>query len=106
MTNGKAEGEPGASHEGEVVIRFSDVTKTFAGMESPALDAVSGEIRKGLITGLAGPDGAGKTTLLRLIAGLMEPDKGTILTLGHDPIRDAATIRGDVGYMPQKFGLY
>jgi len=106
MTNGKAEGETGASRGGEVVIHFSDVTKTFAGMECPALDAVSGEIRKGLITGLAGPDGAGKTTLLRLIAGLMEPDKGTILTLGHDPIRDAATIRGDVGYMPQKFGLY
>lgn len=105
MTNGTADGEVAPRH-GEVVIRFSGVTKTFPGMESPALDAVSGEVRTGLITGLAGPDGAGKTTLLRLIAGLMEPDQGEIRTLGHDPIADASVIRGDVGYMPQKFGLY
>lgn len=90
----------------EVVVSFQDVTKTFKGMKAPALDAVSGEIRNGLITGLVGPDGAGKTTLLRLIAGLMEPDKGTIRTLDYDPIHDAASIRGEVGYMPQKFGLY
>jgi len=91
---------------GEVVIRFEDVTKTFKGMESPALDGVSGEVRTGVITGLVGPDGAGKTTLLRLIAGLMEPDRGTISTLGYDPINEAGAIRGEVGYMPQKFGLY
>ncbi len=91
---------------GELVISFQEVTKSFEGMKPPALDGVSGEVRTGVITGLAGPDGAGKTTLLRLIAGLMSPDRGTILTLGHDPIRDAAAIRGEVGYMPQKFGLY
>ncbi|MCB1231618.1 MAG: ABC transporter ATP-binding protein [Verrucomicrobiae bacterium] len=90
----------------EVVVSFENVTKTFPGMESPALDAVSGEFRTGLITGLAGPDGAGKTTLLRLVAGLMEPDSGTVRTLGFDPFADSAAIRGDVGYMPQKFGLY
>ena len=106
MTNGEAAAAADTSRKGEVVISFSEVTKTFPGMESPALDSVSGEVRTGVITGLAGPDGAGKTTLLRLIAGLMEPDKGKIRTLGHDPIADAAAIRGDVGYMPQKFGLY
>ncbi len=91
---------------GEVVISFRDLTKSFPGMEAPALDKVSGEVRQGLITGLAGPDGAGKTTLLRLIAGLMEADGGSVRTLGRDPIREAAEIRGEIGYMPQKFGLY
>jgi ABC-2 type transport system ATP-binding protein len=70
------------------------------------LDNVSGEIRTGVITGLAGPDGAGKTTLLRLIAGLMKPDQGKVSTLSHDPIREVSSIRSRVGYMPQKFGLY
>ena len=90
----------------EVVVSFSGVTKAFKGMESPALDDVSGEIRTGVITGLAGPDGAGKTTLIRLIAGLLEPGAGEIRTLGHDPVKDASSIRREVGYMPQKFGLY
>ena len=90
----------------EVVVSFRGVTKAFKGMESPALDDVSGEIRTGVITGLAGPDGAGKTTLLRLIAGLLEADEGTIATLGHDPVKEAIAIRTAVGYMPQKFGLY
>ncbi|BCU77088.1 ATP-binding cassette domain-containing protein [Luteolibacter sp. LG18] len=90
----------------KIVVSFEGLVKTFPGMEAPALDAVSGEIRTGVITGLAGPDGAGKTTLLRLIAGLLEAKEGTVRTLGFDPIADAAEIRGRVGYMPQKFGLY
>jgi ABC-2 type transport system ATP-binding protein len=90
----------------DVVVSFRGLTKRFKGMDTPALDDVSGEIRTGVITGLVGPDGAGKTTLIRLIAGLLETESGEITTLGFDPIKDASRIRRDVGYMPQKFGLY
>ena len=75
-------------------------------MAAPALDAVSGEIRTGVITGLVGPDGAGKTTLLRLIAGLLLPGSGSVTTLGRNPASDASAIHLELGYMPQKFGLY
>ncbi|KAB2641306.1 MAG: ABC transporter ATP-binding protein [Verrucomicrobia bacterium] len=75
-------------------------------MEAPALAELSGEIRRGCITGLVGPDGAGKTTLLRLIAGLLVPSSGRLVTLGHDPVHEAAAIHRELGYMPQKFGLY
>ena len=88
------------------MVSFRDLTKSFPGMKSPALDAVTGGIHAGFITGLIGPDGAGKTTLLRLIAGLLVPSAGTLTTLGRDPVRDAAGIHREVGYMPQKFGLY
>ena len=90
----------------DVVVSFADLTKTFAGMEAPALAAVTGEIRSGFITGLVGPDGAGKTTLLRLIAGLLVPTAGRLTTLGRDPGHEAAAIHRELGYMPQKFGLY
>ncbi len=75
-------------------------------MEKPALDSLTGEIRSGVVTGLVGPDGAGKTTLLRLIAGLLVPGAGDLTTLGGNPVTDAAAIHRELGYMPQKFGLY
>jgi len=90
---------------GEEFVRLSDVTKRF-GSAPPALDAVSGSITGGDITGLVGPDGAGKTTLIRLMTGLMLPDSGTIEVLGFDTRKDPAGIQAAIGYMPQRFGLY
>lgn len=90
----------------DVVASFSDLSKFFPGMETPALDSLTGEIRAGMITGLVGPDGAGKTTLLRLITGLLVPSSGRLEVLGQDPAKDSATLHREIGYMPQKFGLY
>ncbi|MCB9959022.1 MAG: ABC transporter ATP-binding protein [Rhodospirillaceae bacterium] len=88
------------------LVRLEAVTKRFGTAAPPALDAVSGQIRGGEITGLVGPDGAGKTTLIRLMTGLMRPDGGSVQVLGFDTGRQAARIHGAIGYMPQRFGLY
>jgi ABC-2 type transport system ATP-binding protein len=90
----------------EVVVSFSGLTKSFPGMETPALDSLAGEIRAGMITGLVGPDGAGKTTLLRLITGLLVPSSGNLKVLGRNPTQESAALHREIGYMPQKFGLY
>ena len=71
-----------------------------------ALADLTAAIRPGIITGLAGPDGAGKTTLLRVLAGLLRPQAGRVTVLGHDMARDATAAHPDIGYMPQRFGLY
>src|SRR5271154_5329139 len=73
---------------------------------SRAIDGVTASIAAGRITGLVGPDGAGKSTLLRLMDGLLKPDEGRILVLGHDSVRAAPAIHVMTGYMPQRFGLY
>ena len=83
----------------DVVVSFENLSKSFAGMATPALAALTGEIRRGFITGLVGPDGAGKTTLLRLIAGLLVPSSGSLTTLGHDPLLEAAAIHRELGYL-------
>ena len=49
-----------------------------------AVDAVSLELRRGEILGLAGGSGSGKTTLARCIVRLIEPDAGTIELAGRD----------------------
>ncbi|QEH81411.1 ABC transporter ATP-binding protein [Sphingomonas sp. C8-2] len=71
-----------------------------------AIDNLSANIKSGIITGLVGPDGAGKTTLIRMIAGLLTPSKGTLKVNGLDPAAQGDALRQQLGYMPQRFGLY
>ncbi|MCT8354088.1 MULTISPECIES: ATP-binding cassette domain-containing protein [Photorhabdus] len=87
-------------------IRLEKVEKTFPGLNNPAVSSLTAEIYGGSITGLVGPDGAGKTTLIRMLAGLLKPDSGSIEIMGLDPIKDGVQVRFELGYMPQKFGLY
>src|SRR5579883_3622770 len=89
-------------------LRFTQVSKSFgtARRKVTALAEVSFTISTGRITGLIGPDGAGKTTLMRLAACLLMPDAGTITVLGLDGKSQAQAIQSQIGYMPQRFGLY
>jgi ABC-2 type transport system ATP-binding protein len=85
-------------------IRIENVTKRF-GAET-ALDGVTAAIGAGVVTGLVGPDGAGKTTLIRLLTGLLAPTEGRLEVLGHDTRTDSQAVQDEIGYMPQRFGLY
>lgn len=50
---------------------------------TPVLAGVDISLRSGEAVGLIGPNGAGKTTLLRILAGLVEPNAGTLLYGGR-----------------------
>ena len=54
--------------------------------EVKAVDRVSFTVEKGKTFGLVGESGCGKTTLARLIAGILRPDSGTIVTKGEKDI--------------------
>lgn len=50
---------------------------------------------------IIGPSGCGKSTLLRLLAGLVQPDRGQISLQGQ-PLPNASDRQGRFGYMPQR----
>jgi ABC-2 type transport system ATP-binding protein len=85
-------------------VAVSGLCKRFGAAE--ALADVGFSVAHGEIFGLVGPDGAGKSTILRMLAGVMRPDRGTIMVDGVDVIAEPESVREHVSYMPQRFGLY
>lgn len=75
----------------EPLARVEDVSVRLGGR--PVLENVSTEIGAGEVLGLIGPNGAGKTSLLRVLAGLLEPERGHLFV----PADPAA-----IGYLPQQ----
>ncbi|MFV0632839.1 sulfate/molybdate ABC transporter ATP-binding protein [Demequina sp.] len=73
--------------------------------EFKALDDVSVSIPTGSLTALLGPSGGGKSTLLRVIAGLEEPDHGTVTIEGVDATTLPAQQRG-VGFVFQHYAAF
>lgn len=70
-----------------------------------AINDVSLDIPYGLF-GLLGPNGAGKSSLMRTLATLQEPDSGSIHFNGLNVLIEKQSLRRQLGYLPQDFGLY
>jgi ABC-2 type transport system ATP-binding protein len=88
----------------EPVIFADRLTRRFGSFI--AVDAVSFAVRRGEIFGLLGANGAGKSTTFRMLCGLLPPSDGTLRVAGYDLRLAAASARGHIGYMAQKFSLY
>ncbi|QDF28536.1 ATP-binding cassette domain-containing protein [Halarcobacter anaerophilus] len=86
------------------LVLAKNLCKNFGDIK--AISNLNLQIQKGKITGLVGPDGAGKTTLIRMMTGLLDLDEGELEILGFSLPKDAVKIQEEIGYMPQKFGLY
>jgi ABC-2 type transport system ATP-binding protein len=82
----------GTSKDGAPVIEAQGLSKSFG--EQRALHEVSFSARRGELLGVIGPNGAGKTTLLSILAGIREPDSGSL------------SVPGQIGWVPQLAGLY
>lgn len=88
------------------MISVHDISKSYNGGKTRALDSISLEISPGELFGLIGPDGAGKTTLFRILTTLLLADHGEATVDGLDVVKDYRDIRHRVGYMPGRFSLY
>ncbi|MFO0632592.1 MAG: ABC transporter ATP-binding protein [Nannocystaceae bacterium] len=86
---------PRASAAAAPLVSLRGVRKRFGSFT--ALHDISADI-EGRAIGLLGPNGAGKTTLIRVLLGLLAPDGGQALVLGHDVRVEPAAVRARVGY--------
>jgi len=66
------------------------------------LKDVNFRIEPGDFVCVLGPSGAGKSTLVRAILGERKIAAGRLLVGGHDVFREADTLRGAIGYVPQR----
>jgi ATP-binding cassette subfamily B protein len=88
-------------------VRFEDVSFTYPGAESPALEHVTLHLTPGTSLALVGENGSGKTTLIKLLTRLYAPSAGRILLDGRDLKEwDEAALRERIGVIFQDFARY
>ncbi|MCL5874156.1 MAG: ABC transporter ATP-binding protein [Candidatus Thermoplasmatota archaeon] len=85
-------------------IKVQSLSKFYG--EKKVLSDFSIEIQSGEIYGILGPNGSGKTTLLKIMAGISQFDKGSVVIDGIDAKTDQIAIRKIVGYVPETPYLY
>jgi len=99
---------PSAPYElQQTLLEVKGVSLTLGGM--PILRDVNFEIKnihrpglqQGQVVGLLGPSGMGKTCLFHILAGLQQPDEGSVLVEGGKPVQ-----RGMVGVVAQHYPLF
>lgn len=76
------------------VLEAHHLQKTYrqGSKEVRAVVDVSLTMAAGEILAFLGPNGAGKTTTIKMIAGLIQPDAGTVCILGRDPHTDPGAL--------------
>ena len=85
------------------MISASKIVKRYG--EFSALDDVSIDVPAGSLPALLGPSGSGKSTLLRVIAGLEEPDSGSVLIEDRDVTQVRPQQRG-IGFVFQHYAAF
>ncbi len=81
-------------------IELQSLRRTFdvrGGAQRLALDRVDLSLPTSGVHGLLGPNGAGKTTICKIIATVLLPTSGRARVLGHDVVRETATVRSLLG---------
>jgi ATP-binding cassette, subfamily B, bacterial len=92
---------------GSAGLEFENVTFTYPGGTSPAVENLNLHIRGGELIALVGENGAGKSTLIKLLLRFYDPDQGAVRVGGLD-LRDMdpAVLRSRIGVLFQDYASY
>ncbi len=86
----------------DAVIRTTNLTKHYAGMDVPAVDDLNLEVHHGEIFGLLGPNGAGKTTTAGILTTRVVPTSGEAFVAGIDVRKHPALVKQVSGIVSQQ----
>jgi len=84
-------------------LEIRGLTKVF---DRPAVDALDLTVYAGEFYALLGPNGAGKTTSLRMVAGLLQPDAGSVRVLGIDALADPVAAKQIMAWVSDEPMIY
>ncbi len=94
------------------MLKANKLTKKFIKLEKNKKEEfyadknITFEANDGEIIGILGPNGAGKTTLLRMLAGILEPNSGTIEFDGLNYKNNEIEIKKNIAYLSGNTKLY
>jgi len=100
------DGRPAPTATTQPVVAVRDLGRDYAGVV--ALESLDLDVSAGEAIALVGQNGSGKTTALSLIAGRLEPTRGTVRVSGVDVHRrgGSPTVRSLVSFVPDAPALY
>lgn len=84
-------------------IEVRNLSKAFSGV--PVVRDVSFTVEEGQLVALLGPSGGGKSTILRIVAGLEDPDAGSV-TLGDRRVERVPARERGIGFVFQHYALF
>ena len=88
----------------ETALQISGLRKAYG--KHVAVDDLNLAAYSGEIYALLGPNGAGKTTTLRIVAGLLQPDRGDALIWGRSIQRHPRQTKQKMAFLPDEPLLY
>lgn len=85
-------------------IDVKELYKSFGDLQ--AVRGAHFQAQTGEVLSLLGPNGAGKSTTISVLCGLLEPNRGDALIMGHSIRTDPEAAKACLGYVPQDIALY
>ncbi len=85
-------------------IHLRNLTKRYAG--SAVVNALTLQVPEGSIYGFLGPNGAGKSTTIKMMTGMISPDDGDAVILGHSIRTDSLAAKRLIGVVPDNLALF
>lgn len=86
------------------MLQGTELSKCFG--NKVAVDDLSFSVGRGEVLGFLGPNGAGKSTTMKMVAGFLQPDRGSVAIDGIDLESDPIKAKSRLGYLPEGIPLY